>query len=476
MEYILMNKNRSLARIKLSINGHIEDVIDVYDQKAFPVGICTNTIKNKELIKARLDKWWSSRAIPLSRKNVSDILVKYNISAPTVLVQKGFGLSLSDQYWIKPINSNMTWSEINYFDNSFSEDVGKIFFSYEDDLDIHNIQLLSPDNTSDGVLRKKWVIADGYRYLIKGGSDTFNQEPFNEVIASKILKLLGFTNFVKYTLYDDFENGICSACKNFITKDTELVSASNIMEITPKTNETLYEHYINTLKQLGLLNASEFLDQMIVLDYIINNVDRHWNNFGIIRDVNTLKFIQVAPIYDSGSSLWYNRQTKLVGQTELSKPFYNQHELQLKLVQNWSQFDFNRLKNIKDIVYDILRKNDLSDANRNITICNALQERIQIISQYQQQYTKIFNISNSDFTVLSLDYLKTLQINLKPAFDYYHFLFVPSKKRKYNPEIDKKIYYQAIEDGFSLEQTKKILLNSPNIKNSQMLERIIKTY
>lgn len=100
MEYILMNKNYALAHVKLSIDGHIDNILDIYNAEAFPI----------------------------SRKNVSDILTKYNIIAPTVLAQKGFGLSLSDQYWIKPVNTDMEWKDINYFDNPFSEDIGKIFF------------------------------------------------------------------------------------------------------------------------------------------------------------------------------------------------------------------------------------------------------------------------------------------------------------------------------------------------------------
>ena len=33
------------------------------------------------------------------------------------------------------------------------------------------------------------------------------------------------------------------------------------------------------------------------------NDDRHLNNFGIIRDVNTLKWTSVCPIFDNGQSL-----------------------------------------------------------------------------------------------------------------------------------------------------------------------------
>ena len=42
---------------------------------------------------------------------------------------------------------------------------------------------------------------------------------------------------------------------------------------------------------------------MILLDYLIMNVDRHLNNLGIIRDVNTLRWLRVAPIFDSGEAM-----------------------------------------------------------------------------------------------------------------------------------------------------------------------------
>ena len=51
---------------------------------------------------------------------------------------------------------------------------------------------------------------------------------------------------------------------------------------------------------------------MIVLDFLIGNEDRHFNNFGLIRNAVTLEWIGVAPIFDCGTSLWYNTQESLI--------------------------------------------------------------------------------------------------------------------------------------------------------------------
>lgn len=58
---------------------------------------------------------------------------------------------------------------------------------------------------------------------------------------------------------------------------------------------------------LGIGNITPFLDRMLVLDYIIANEDRHFNNFGALRNAETLEWLGMAPIYDSGSSLGYDK-------------------------------------------------------------------------------------------------------------------------------------------------------------------------
>jgi hypothetical protein len=45
---------------------------------------------------------------------------------------------------------------------------------------------------------------------------------------------------------------------------------------------------------------------MIMIDFITTNADRHWDNFGILRDPDTLKFVSMAPIYDNGNSMFFD--------------------------------------------------------------------------------------------------------------------------------------------------------------------------
>jgi hypothetical protein len=62
-------------------------------------------------------------------------------------------------------------------------------------------------------------------------------------------------------------------------------------------------------------NTLENLKYMLVVDYIMANSDRHFNNFGAVRDAETLEWIGFAPIFDCGTSMWNNKLTQNISRT-----------------------------------------------------------------------------------------------------------------------------------------------------------------
>lgn len=116
---------------------------------------------------------------------------------------------------------------------------------------------------------------------------------------------------------------------------------------------------------------------MLVCDYIIANNDRHYRNFGAIRNSVSLKWLQIAPIFDSGSSLWATQPTSLIGSTYNSKPFKASSEEQLALVEDLSWLDIKKLDGYEKEAEDIFRKNPLMDEERIKAISAQLTMRIQ---------------------------------------------------------------------------------------------------
>ena len=75
--------------------------------------------------------------------------------------------------------------------------------------------LMSPDNTSDGWLRKKWVIMDGGTLSCERRQRRDPAGAYNEVIASRIMEKLGIPH-VEYML--QIRDGLpYSVCRDFIT-------------------------------------------------------------------------------------------------------------------------------------------------------------------------------------------------------------------------------------------------------------------
>lgn len=378
MEYSLMHKNILVADLDLdNETGHILKIIKIFNVQHFPVGIVD---KNGIADRVALNDWWVDRSIPASRSGVKKALEVLNISNPKILLTKCFGLSLSDQYWIKPQIEDISWENVNFFDNEFSEDIGDVLWGKQlnkDDVNYH-----SPDNTSDGCLKKRWKIVNGKRCLLKSGSTPFMQQPFNEVIASLIMNRLNIPH-VSYSVIFDENGQPYSICEDFITGNTELVSAWRVMQSNKKRSDvSVYQHYINCCELYGVKNIVHAIDQMIVVDYIIANEDRHQNNFGLVRDANTLEWLYPAPIYDSGSSLGYDKLTNqiLSGKTIECKPFKKTHEEQLNLVTSFDWIDFGALKGIdKDIKEVFANAGEYIDENRVNAIISSVESRIEYL-------------------------------------------------------------------------------------------------
>ena len=343
-------------------------------------------IKMNEIDKVEFNKWWKNRQIPASRKGLKELLHNSNVYDKDnfdLLDAKAYCLSLSDQYWVKGVNEEISWESINFFDNEFSEDIGKILFN--GGKTALNLNLNTPDMTSNGNYEKRWKIIDGERYLLKAGSKIYNQEPFNELIATKLYeRLLNKDEYVEYSVIFDDDKAI-SKCKNFITKDTELVPAWKINEYYEfLDDEDKYTHYIRCLNNLGIKDAETLTDKMIICDYIIANKDRHFNNFGVIRDVNTLKFIGVAPIFDNGCSLWYDENDMYVGEFFLTKPFEEYEKKQLSLVKKLEWLNISKLEDFPNEVKTILSMDKLLSKERINKIVGQIKLRIEFVKELKK--------------------------------------------------------------------------------------------
>jgi hypothetical protein len=376
MDYTLMHKK--LPVLELAIDEETSAILaigKVFHPEHVPVGV---EMDEGRPVRSALNSWWMGRAIPASRSGLRDALQLMDVSSTGLLLLKCFGLSLSDQYWVDAHAKPLDWDKVNFFENGFSEDVGNALFGRT--ARGGAISLVSPDNTSDGWLKKKWVVDGKRRLLVKGGSDPYYQEPLNEVLASSILARLGVPH-ARYELTWDDDRPL-SVCEDFIDTSTELVSAWSLYRTAKKPNSySHYEHYLACCEGLDIPGVREGLDRMLALDYIIVNSDRHFNNFGVIRDAETLTWLGPAPIFDSGTSLWHDSVAYRINPSAdaPSKPFNARHSAQIRHVGSFDWLDFSALKGIEEEYATLLNQSAFIDDARRDVLCGALTRRIAML-------------------------------------------------------------------------------------------------
>jgi hypothetical protein len=402
-KYILLNKYTPILEF-LYEDEKIQKITGLFELEYAPIGIFDDYFDKRIVSLSLLNKWWKNRKIPASRNHLNATIM--NLEANTngkvdlnKLILLNHSLSLSDQYWTYDIckfgefNKNISykmWDKINYFDNSFSDDIGQLLIGSKSTIGKKKIDFKTPNATINGNLRKAWKIINGKRILLKSPG-LYKQESYNEVIISKILKtLLKPNEFTKYKLYESESKGsvdkICG-CKNFLTNNEELIPALYISNMITKVRNKNYKNFLEICKRLNIPNYEDSLNKMLTVDFIIANRDRHFNNFGVIRNVNTLKFKGFAPIFDNGLSLYANvyEYAKINEYNYESIPFRNKPIKQLELVNDLSWLKINKT-NIINIIKQELNNSSLKPYKEKIdNICFSVNKNIQTVEQFAKR-------------------------------------------------------------------------------------------
>lgn len=246
-----------------------------------------------------LYKWLKHRTIPSNRAYVRNFLSKCGLSLnrPMNIIKVSKGLSLNDCYWIVEEGFGGSFDDYNLYDKPLSRILARIAFTGYGS-SIRSSLASSPEFTTNGMLPKCWRRISGKIYLFKGGTSgasNTGMEPYSEFYAAQIAQVMGI-DAIPYNL-SKWKGELCSYCELFTSKDYSFVPVGRIVKTGGM--KAVREYY----KSLG----DEFvkaLDDMIVLDALICNTDRHYGNFGFLVDNKTNKISAPAPLFDHGNSLF----------------------------------------------------------------------------------------------------------------------------------------------------------------------------
>lgn len=236
------------------------------------------------------DMWLETRAIDSHRANsrllkkALRLTEKDDIS--TVIHVNG--ATITDNYWIREIGSELTYDDVKFADDYFSN------LALKGNYDSFNRAANSkrsktPELTNVGSFEKCWKLRDGKWWMYKKAS---HEEMFSELFICELGKELG----MNMAIYERGEGYI---------KSLDFTDAAKVNFEPASTFMGDNEEYSDVVKALENLCPDAIPDyvKMIFLDTICANPDRHTNNFGLLRDVKTGELLGLAPNYDNNMAL-----------------------------------------------------------------------------------------------------------------------------------------------------------------------------
>ena len=244
-------------------------------------------------------KWLERRVIPKNRAFVDEILKSLGLSINNTkgIIDVCKGLSLNDSFWVVPLGFSGTFREYNLYENRFSSALSLV--AYTGVGQSHEAFTTSPELTTQGTLRKAWRFIEGDGiYLYKGGTEgaaNTGREPYSEYYACQIAERMGL-HAVHYDL-ENWKEILASKCKLFTDIDTAYIPIGHLVR---SGGIQACIDYCESISK----DAAEEVKSMLVFDAVIYNEDRHFGNFGILRDNHTGRVLGAAPIFDNGISLF----------------------------------------------------------------------------------------------------------------------------------------------------------------------------
>lgn len=298
--YWLKHKDISVAKLSYE-NGFVSRVLDIGDMAHAPIS-CVNVFDRFDV--RLFQDWWNRRNLPKLRQK------DFGFLSLDSLVAMNYGCNLSDHYWLCPDGSGLQYSDVNFYENAFAM-VLPSGHSFDEK------HLINPVFSSNGELSKTWFCQDDVRYLAKFDK---HQESDREVIGSRWCKNLGipYVSYQKQVL----DNRICSVCACMTDLQTELVLAYDISiryGRGARGSDADIQDFLFYAEDVGIFDVRRQVSQMVFVDYLLRNTDRHWCNFGLVRNPDTLEYTGMIPLFDFGNSLWHD--ASVISYTDVCSKF-----------------------------------------------------------------------------------------------------------------------------------------------------------
>ena len=270
LSLLIMSKDKCVGR-------YAEGKLDILNKALLPLyldrtGDVEGWLEQRAVDPHRTNSRLLKKALRLENKDDINTVLYYNAA------------TITDTYWIKSQDSNLTYDDVRFRSNYFD------LLALRGDPDSFNQEpSRTPELTNTGSFEKCWRLLDGKWWMYKAENTS---EQFTELFSYHLAKELG----IPIAFYEKDDGYI----RTLDFTDGASVNFETAYSITG--DEADYCKIYRKLKEFDIGVAVAYV-QMLFFDGLIFNMDRHEHNFGFLRDTETGKILGMAPLYDHNIAL-----------------------------------------------------------------------------------------------------------------------------------------------------------------------------
>lgn len=248
-------------------------------------------------------EWAMNRTLSIGRSYAKEILSTLRLSQNNryAIFKACRGLSLEDSYWVKQEGDTVDWEEVNLFHNPLTLFVTEVSLSGRNKHFKVNAEIRqtihTPELTTLGASAKGWVRHEDGLHLHKVGK--------YEIPACDILDALEIEHIpYMVSVNHEIDVYLSSERKEWIQGVGEVIVNSKLFTSEDIALVTFEEFSIfcsvyglNPYEEAMKINRDFYL-KMQIADYVLNNNDRHAQNWGFLMDNQSGKLIGFCPLFD----------------------------------------------------------------------------------------------------------------------------------------------------------------------------------
>ncbi len=236
------------------------------------------------------DAWLETRAIDSHRANSRLLKKALRLAEKDDIstVVHVNGATITDNYWIRPVGSELTYKDVEFNDDYFSNLALKgTYDSFNRAANSRRSR--TPELTNVGSFEKCWKLRNGSWWMYKRAN---HDEMFSELFICELGLALGMNMAV-------YERG------NGCIRSLDFTNAASVNFEPASAFMGDNEEYPDVVKALQKLCPQAIPDyvRLIFMDTVCANPDRHTNNFGLLRNPETGELLGLAPNYDNNMAL-----------------------------------------------------------------------------------------------------------------------------------------------------------------------------